>query len=221
MLQELFNLVKQHSGDAVINNPAVPNEQNGAVMAEATNSIAGGLQNILSGGGLQSLLGMFGGGGNAANAANAGNSGAMSLTNNPIVSMITGHFMNKLMAKFGLNSSAASGIAGSLIPSVLGNLISKTNDSNDSSFDLTKVIGGLMGGGSAPAATAGAASGGGGFDLGGILGKVMGGGLDQNNDGHTDLKDLMSVVTGGAQQAQQQQAQQGNGILDMLQGFLK
>jgi hypothetical protein len=215
MLEELFNLVKSHGTESVVNNAAVPNEHNEAVMAEATNSIAGGFQNILSGGGLQSILGLFGGGGNAA----TGNSGAMSLMNNPIVSMIKGHFMNKLMSKFGMNSGAANGVAGSLIPSVLGSLINKTNDSNDSSFNLTKIIGGLMGGNTAPAAANGASAGG--FDLGGLLGKVMGGGLDQNNDGQTNLQDLMGLVTGGAQQAQQQQAQSGGGILDMLKGFMK
>jgi hypothetical protein len=211
MLEQLFNLVKEHSGDAVINNPAIPNEKNHEVVAEATNSIAGGLQNILSGGGLQSILGMFTGGG-----ANAG--GAMGLTKNPIVNMITGHFMNKLMGKFGLNSSAASGIAGSLIPNVLGSLIGRTNDPNNSSFDITKVIGGLIGGGSPAAATSGAQSGGG-FDLGGILGKVMGKGLDKDGDGDTDFQDLLGMVTGKAQQQQQQQAQSG-GILDMLKGFM-
>ncbi len=213
MLEELFNLVKSHGTETVVNNPEVPNENNEAVMAEATNSIAGGFQNILSGGGLQSILGLFGGGGNA---ANSGNSGAMSLTNNPIVSMITGHFMNKLMGKFGMNSSAASGIAGKLIPSVLGSLIHKTNDSNDSSFDITKILGGLMGGGSAPAG----ASAGGGFNLGGLLSQVMGGGAN-NAGGHSAFGDLLGMVTGGAQQAQQQQAQSGGGILDMLKGFMK
>ena len=216
MLEELFNLVKQNSNETVINNPAVPNEHNNDVMAEATNSIAGGFQNILSGGGLQSILGLFKGG---ASTSGGGNS----LTSNPIVSMITGHFMNKLMSKFGMNSGAASGVAGSLIPSVLGSLINKTNDSNDSSFSLQGILGGLMGGGAAaPAASGVASSGGGGFDIGGLLGKVMGGnGLDQNGDGKTDLNDLMGLVTGGAQQAQQQQAQSGNGIWDMLKGFMK
>jgi hypothetical protein len=31
MLENLFNLIKEHSADAVINNPAIPNEKNDAV----------------------------------------------------------------------------------------------------------------------------------------------------------------------------------------------
>jgi hypothetical protein len=210
MLEQLLDLVKQVGQQTVVENPAVPNEKNNDVLAEATSSIAGGFQNILSGGGLQSLLGLFGGGGNAA----AGGS-QMSLTNNPIVSMITGHFMNKLMSKFGIQSSAASGIAASLIPTVLGKLIHKTNDSNDSSFDLKGILGGLIGGGGA-SATSNAAASGGGFDLGGMLSKVLASGGD-----HNEFQDLLANVTGGAQQAQAQQAQSGTGLFDMIKGLLK
>ena len=48
MLEELFNLVKGSAGDAVINNPDVPNEHNDAVVAEATNTVASGLRNMVS-----------------------------------------------------------------------------------------------------------------------------------------------------------------------------
>ena len=213
MLEQLFNLVKDHSGETVINNQAVPNEQNGAVMAEATISIMGGLQNALAGGGLQSVLGMFGSGG--ANNAAAASSG---IGGNPLVSMITGHFMNKLMSKFGLNNSAASGIAASLIPSVIGSLVNKTNSTENNGFNLAGVLGGLMGGATVAPTTNGATAGG--FDLGGLLGKVMQGGMDQNKDGQTNLADLMTLVTGGSQQAQQQQAQSGGSILDSLKSLM-
>jgi hypothetical protein len=213
MLEELFNLVKQQGQEAVVNNPEVPNEKNGEVLAEATNSIAGGLQNILAGGGLQSILGLFGKGGNS-------QQGSSGLAGNPIVSMITGHFMSKLMGKFGLNNSAASGIAGSLIPQVLGGLINKTNDPANNGFSLQGLLGTLMGGGAAPAPAAQSGASAGGFDLGGMLGKVMSGGLDQNNDGSTDFKDLMSVVTGGAQQAAGQRAAGGGGFMSVLSGLL-
>ncbi len=211
MLEELFNLVKQSGQQTVVENPEVPNEKNNEVLAEATNSVAGGLQNILAGGGLQSILGLFGKGGASSNSG---------LSGNPIVSMITGHFMSKLMGKFGLSNTAASGIAGQLIPQVLGGLINKTNDPANNGFSLQGLLGTLMGGGAAaPQQAAGASASG--FDLGGLLGKVMGGGgLDQNGDGNTDLKDLMSVVTGGAQQAAGQRAAGGGGFMSVLSGLL-
>ena len=62
MLKELFDLVKGQASETVINNPAVPNEQNDEVVAEATNTVASGLRNIVAGGGVQSLLALFGGG---------------------------------------------------------------------------------------------------------------------------------------------------------------
>ena len=89
MLKELFDLVKGNASDAVINNPDVPNVHNDAVVAEATNTIASGLRNVVAGGGLQSLLSLFGGGNDK-----------KSLLSNPIVSMMMGHFAGKLMNKF-------------------------------------------------------------------------------------------------------------------------
>jgi uncharacterized membrane protein YeaQ/YmgE (transglycosylase-associated protein family) len=210
MLDQLFNLVKQFGGDSVVNNPDVPNEQNNAVMAEATGTIAGGFQNLLSGGGLQSILSLFKGGGSTS----GGKSGLMS---NPIVSMMVGHFASKLMGKFGIKSGIAGNIAGSLIPNVLSGLISKTNDSNDSSFSLDGIIRSLTGGGGAPAQNNAAASGGG-FDLNGILGKLTGG--DRDGDGDTDLQDALAAITGGARQQQQQQAQSGGGLMDMIKGLI-
>jgi hypothetical protein len=210
MLDQLFNLVKQFSGETVVNNPEVPNEKNTEVMAEATSTIAGGLQNILSGGGLQNILSLFGGGGNSGGASSSG------LMKNPIVNMMVGHFMSKLMGKFGLGSGAASNIATSLIPNVLNGLISKTKDPNDNSFDINGIIRSLTGG-NAPVAQPQSSGGGGGFDLNGLLGKVT---SDKDGDGDTDFQDLIKSVTGGAQQQQQTQSQGGGGIMDMLKGLI-
>ncbi len=55
MLEQLLNLVKEQAGNAVVNNPAVPNEHNDGVIAEATSSITGGLQQELANGGLQNV----------------------------------------------------------------------------------------------------------------------------------------------------------------------
>ena len=134
MLKELFDLVRGNAQESVINNPDVPNEHNEEVVAEATNTIASGFRNVVAGGGVQSLLSLFGGDGNK-----------KGLLSNPIVSMMMGHFAGKLMNKFGLNNSQANNLSGSLIPNVLGNLINKTNDSNDSGFSLEKLLGSITG----------------------------------------------------------------------------
>jgi len=197
MLENLLNLVKEQGADAVINNPAVPNEQNEAVLADATSSVAGGLQSALAGGGLQNVLSLFSG----------NNSGAGNLTSNPIVSNIISNFSQKLTGNHGISSSNAEGIAGNLIPNVISNLIHKTNNPGDSSFDMNGIIGSLTGGGNA----------GNGFDFNNILSKLGGSGLDTDGDGKIELSDIVSKVTGGAQQAQ---TGSGGGLMDMIKGFM-
>lgn len=218
MLDQLFNLVKQFSGNAVVNNPEVPNDKNNEVVAEATNTIAGGLQNMLSGGGLKDILSMFQSGGNA---GGSGGNGIAGLMKNPVVSMMIGHFISKLTGKFGLKSGQASNIANDVIPNALNGLITKTNDPSDNSFDLNSLIGSLTGGGSSSAAASGAtaSSGIGGFDLNSLIGKIT---SDKDGDGDTDIQDIIKSVTGGAQKQQENQAQSsgGGGIMDMLKGFI-
>ena len=197
MLENLFNLVKENSSEAIINNPAIPNEQNDAVIADATHSVADGLQGVLAGGGLQSVLSLFNGN------KNVGNNG---LLNNPVVSNIISSFTNKLSNNHGIAGDQARNISNSLIPNVLSNLINKTNDPNNSSFDISSIIGSLTGGTQA---------GGSNFDLGGLVSNFTSGGLDSNNDGHVGLDDIISKVTGGAKQ--QMQSQNGeNGLMNMI-----
>ena len=63
MLEQISALVKQYGKEVVIDNPDIPNEENNAVLAEATSTITGGMQNMLAGGGLQDIISMFTGGG--------------------------------------------------------------------------------------------------------------------------------------------------------------
>jgi len=48
MLENLIDLVKQNAGSAIINNPAIPNEQNDAAINAAGSSIMDGLKNMIS-----------------------------------------------------------------------------------------------------------------------------------------------------------------------------
>ncbi len=202
MLKELFDLVKGHAAESVTNNPDVPNEHNDAVVAEATNTVASGLRNVVAGGGLQSLLSLFGSGG----------SDKKSLLSNPIVSMMMGHFAGKLMNNFNMNNTQANNLSGSLIPNVLGSLIHKTNDPNESGFSLEKLLGSITGGKSDEIAAQQNSGGGG---LGGLLSQFTGGG----QGGGGGLMDIVKSLAGGAQQ--QQQANGGGGLMDIIKGFMK
>ena len=101
MLEQISELVKQYGQDVVVNNPEIPNEDNNAVLAEATSTITGGMQNMLAGGGLQDIISMFTGG--AADKQGKQMGGIGGLLKNPMVLMMIGHLVSKLVGKFNMN----------------------------------------------------------------------------------------------------------------------
>ncbi len=197
MLEQLFDLVRGHSQEAIVQNPAIPNEHNEEAINTVTQSIFSGLQSHAQGGNLGGLMGMLTGG--------AGTGGG--LMNNPIVGGIAQNAIGSLMQKFGINNSAASGIVASILPGVLGSLIHKANDPNDSSMDLNGVMGSLLGGHQQQQAAQS------GFDFNQV-GAAMA-------DGKLDMNDLMRVggsLFGGSDSGQQQQ-QSGGGLGGLLGGL--
>jgi len=205
MLEQILDLVKQQGQQVVVQNPEVPDSANNAVMMEAANTIAGGFQNMLSGGGLQNIISMFTGGGQGQN--------NNSLLSNPVVSMMVGHLAGNLVKKMNLNPAVANGIANNLIPGVLSNLVSKTrsNDPANDGFDLNDLIASFTGGNATQDNTQTH-----GFDFQGLIGQL---GADTNGDGKVDLGDIVNAVT---HQAQNQQVQrQSGGLSDLIQGFFK
>ncbi len=200
MLKELLDLVKQHASE-VLSNTNVPAEHHDEIAAEATNTVASGLRNIVAGGGLQSLLSLFGSSGDK-----------KSLLSNPIISMMMGSFAGKLMNKFGLNNNQANNLSGSLIPNVLGSLINKANDPNDSGFSLEKLLSSITGGKSDEIAGQQSSGGGG---IGDLLKQFTQGG--QGTGGGGGLMDIVKSLAGGAQEQQQKN---GGGLLDVIKGFM-
>ena len=57
MLENLINLVRQNSSEALVNNPSIPNEKNEAAQVLAGNSITNTLQKALAGGKLNEVFG--------------------------------------------------------------------------------------------------------------------------------------------------------------------
>ncbi|HRN55758.1 MAG TPA: hypothetical protein PLL71_04870 [Agriterribacter sp.] len=186
MLDNLLNLVQQYAGDAIARNPSIPDEKNNEVIAEASHSIAGGLQGLLSQGGLKDVLKMFGGQGEG-------------VESSPVAQQISGGFMQNLIEKFGLDNQSAGNIASSVIPGVLNNLVQKTNDASDSSFDIQGLFNSLSGGKTS------------GLNLQDMLSKVRSGALDLDGDGDTDLQDLMLLFNKGGGGT--------GGLMDKVKGF--
>lgn len=124
MLENLNQLVKENVQDAIVNNSEVPNEQNEAAISAASGSIVDAIKQQLSSGNINNLLEVFKGG-NAEGSA--------------VAQQAASGFTDKLAA-MGINLESAKNIAASVIPSIVGKFVNKTNDPNDSSFNIQDVI---------------------------------------------------------------------------------
>lgn len=217
MLEQLFDLVRGAGQKTVVENPEVPNEYNNDVMAEATSTVAGGLKNVMAGGGLENIIGLFQQGGQQTSGG-----GVRNLLKNPMVTMMIGHLISKLTAKYKMSPASASNVATNLVPNVLDNLIKKTQDPNNSSFTLDKLIGSLTGGGSDDNIPQ---QGGSGFNFQDLISKFTGGENSGGNNGNGgfDLQDIISKVTDRARNniGNQNQPGGGGGLFDLIKGFIK
>jgi hypothetical protein len=169
MLENLINLVRENAGDAIINNPAIPNERNEEAVQDTSHSIVNSLKNALSGGNVKDVMKIFSG---------------RTDPSNPVVQDATNNLTQNLSGKYGINSGQASGIAGGLIPMILSQLAGKTSDPSNNSFNIQDIFNQLTGGKTS------------GVNMGGILDKFKGG-LDKDGDGDVDLGDLTGLLTGG------------------------
>ena len=131
-----MSLIQDNSQDAIVNNPAVPNQYNNDVMQSIFQSVVGGLQNEAQGGHVSGLRGLL---------AGQGGQGG-SLMNNPIVAGIAQNAIGSLMEKFGLSNSAAVNIIAQVLPGVLSSMIARTSNPNDNSMDFGGIMGSLLGG---------------------------------------------------------------------------
>ncbi|MEI7581846.1 hypothetical protein [Runella sp.] len=193
MLEQLMGLIQDHSQEAIVKNPAIPNQHNNDAMQTVLQSVMGGLQNEAQGGNVGGLMGLLSG--------QSGQGG--SLMNNPIVAGIAQNAIGSLMEKFGLSNSAAGNIIAQVLPGVLGSMISKTSNPNDNSMDFGGIMGSLLGGGQAQQTQQQ-----GGFDFNQI-GYAMA-------DGKLDMNDVMriggSLLGGGGNSG-------GGGLGGMLGGL--
>ena len=171
MLDNLLNLVRKNSGDAVENNSAIPNEKNEAAVQDAGNSIVNTLKTALAGGKMNDVLSYF----------KAGNANP----DMPIVKDATVNYANDLQNNYGLDSSNAQEIANKVVPNTMNDLASKTNDPNDKSFNIQDIFNNLSGGKTS------------GFNMQEMLNKFTAGKLDKDGDGDVDFNDLKNMFAGG------------------------
>lgn len=133
MLENLLQLVKENAGEAIINNPAVPNELNDSAIESTAGSIFESLKTqFAGGGGMDMVTNLFQGDQNG--------------SSSPMASGMLNDTISGLVSKLGISQETAAGVVSQILPKVMDSLKTKTNDPNDNSFDLEGIIGSLAGG---------------------------------------------------------------------------
>ncbi|RZK91931.1 MAG: hypothetical protein EOO98_04690 [Pedobacter sp.] len=155
MLENLEQLVRDNAQEAIVNNSAVPNEQNEVAIQAASSSIFETLKEQFAAGNVSQIAEIFNQG--QANEAN------------PVVQQASSSLTDKLAA-FGINAETAKSIGASLVPIILGKLANKTNDPNDSSFNIQDMLGKIAGGADGK------------FDLTDVMGMFTGGQNQTNGE---------------------------------------
>lgn len=148
MLNELIKLVEQNAGSAIIDNKAIPDQHNNAAIKLVAEQILSGLKTQASQGNVQQIASLFQSG---------------KAASNPLVNQLVSSAATAVASKFGISPQAAQSIAASLLPTVMNQLVKKTNDPNDNSFDLGGVMKSVTGNNS--------------FDIGSMLGGKTAGGI--------------------------------------------
>lgn len=114
-------------------------------------------------------------------------------TDHPAVQNISNNFMGNIMEKFGLNKGTASMIAASIIPMVLSKVMNKGGAQGGGGFDLGGLLSSLTGGGNAGQAQQSGQGGGGIMDTISSIGAKFG--LDKDGDGDVDMNDLGKLIS--------------------------
>ncbi len=151
MLDQLLKIVEKNAQQAIVQNKAIPDQLNNAAIKDVTAQIVEGLKGQVNQGNVQQIVTMF-------------KSGAgRSVASNPVVNNLISAVAGSLSAKLNIPAQVAQGVASSLVPSVMSQLIAKTNDPKDIDFDLQQMMRGMSGNQS--------------LDITGMLGQSPKGGL--------------------------------------------
>lgn len=127
MLDKVKNIVREYSGDAIINNPSIPNDKNEEAIDTTASSIVNQIKGEATSGNMNSIMDMF--------------KGDNDPESNPGTSKITNGVAGDLAKKLGIDSAAAMGVASKIVPTILNKIRSKSNDPSDKDFDIKDILG--------------------------------------------------------------------------------
>ena len=170
MLENLIQLVKEHAGDAIYNNPLIPADKKDQAVQTAGLSIVSGLKQVAAEGGIKDLMHFFSG-----REAN--------IMDNPIMKKISSQFSADMSSGMGIGPEQATVMGSALLPPVMTSMISKSNDPADSHFDIQSLFNELSNGKTSA------------FNISGLFNKVKAG-MDRDGDGDVDFDDLKKAFSG-------------------------
>lgn len=131
MLDQLLKLVEQNAKSSIVENKAIPDQLNNAAIKEVTNQIYNGLKGQVSGGNMQQVITLFQSG--------------IGKTPSPVMNNIVETVCENLTSKFNITPEVAKSVASNLVPTVMNQVIRRTNDPKDIDFDLQQMLRGMSG----------------------------------------------------------------------------
>jgi hypothetical protein len=139
MLENILQMIREFGQQQVVENPDIPNENNNAVMAEASRAVTGTLQQQVASGNTGSIMELF------------RHNDPQEIMRSPLAQNMQSGFLENITSKLGINKNVAAGLAASFIPMILSKLVNRTNsnDPADNGFnlnDLVKSFSGVSGG---------------------------------------------------------------------------
>jgi hypothetical protein len=167
MLEQFIDLVRENA--SMLQHPAIPEARKEEAVTIAGSSIYDGIKSILAGGGVTTVMNFF-----------KGDAGSM--TTNPLFREVSSLFTKRLSTAFGLDVQQAGAVADSFLPGVLTQLVSKSQDPSNKTFQVQNIFNELSGGQTAK------------FNIAAMLAKAKSG-LDQDGDGDLDFQDLKTLFT--------------------------
>ncbi|MES2726855.1 MAG: hypothetical protein V4643_07115 [Bacteroidota bacterium] len=133
MLNKLIELVRENAGDLITNNENITPENKEQAIVECAQTIITNLKKVFSSGNIAGLTELI-----KSNNITA---------DNKIVSDIITTLSATYTTKLSIDETEAKRISTHLIPTVLTQLISKTNNPNDNTFDVQTILKEIGGGG--------------------------------------------------------------------------
>jgi len=126
MMDKIKSIVREFSGDAIINNPAVPNDKNEQAIDTTANSLVDHIKAEAMSGNSNHLMDIL----------KKNDDPAL----NPSVNRVSTGVAGDLVKKLGIDSGSATSIVNRIIPPIINKVRGKVNDPNDKEFDIQNLM---------------------------------------------------------------------------------